>query len=70
VSDRIKRNSTGLALFACTAAAAVLSVLGIRFAILEHAPEWVGLAFWAIAMVAVPLGGVIGYVFSKPGGGT
>jgi hypothetical protein len=70
VSDRIKRNSTGLALFACTAAAVVLSVTGIRFAILEHAPASLALAFWAIACVSVSLGGVIVYVFSKTGGGT
>lgn len=43
-----------------------LSVIGTVLAVMVHAPTWAMLLFASVLTIAVPLGGLVGYVLLVP----
>jgi hypothetical protein len=67
VKRKVKIQTTGAAMLVSVIASACLSVVGLILAADSHAPIWAVLLFLSVLAIAVPLGGVLGYLFYQPG---
>jgi hypothetical protein len=66
VTRRRKAQIIGTAYSISVATSVILSVIGVHLASAAHAPAWTFFLFFGLIAIAIPIGGVVGYLFYLP----